>query len=322
MKDRPTAPGGEATVVGQPGRTISAVAAKPRLALGSIVMSLAILMSACVTSAEADERSAELVPMASPTTVTTNTTTTTSVPATTTTTTQVPNDCVVRTATDPAGFYEKQCTVLGISVVGSGAVGDEAIETAAEHVYEMLALRPDLSEALANAPIRVAVIGASERITDLPDFAHLYALYPGTDWRSRGRSFPGTIEIPTAAGAEENLLCLEGDRFAGQNLFVRDFARTMLRFALADVDAAARRDIEQAFNRAIGEGLWKDTLAETNTEQYWAEISQAYFDVNGYPEDEDDDAVRTRDHLRRYDPYGYGAALSVYSDTAWRPPCQ
>ena len=294
---------------------------KPRPALGSIVTFLAILLSACVTSAEADEGSAELVPMASPTTVTRNTTTTTSVPAMTTTT-RVPNDCVVRIATDPTGFYEKQCTVLGISVVGSGAVSDEAIEAAAEHVYEMLAVRPDLSEALANAPIRVAVIGASERITDLPDFTDLYALYPGTDWRGRGRSFPGTSEVPTAAGAEENLLCLEGDRFAGQNLFVRDFARTMLRFALADVDAAAQRDIEQAFNRAIAEGLWKDTLAETNAEQYWAEISQAYFDVNGYPEEDDDDAVRTRDHLRRYDPYGYGAALSVYSDTAWRPPCR
>ena len=98
-------------------------------------------------------------------------------------------------------------------MVGSGAVSDEAIETAAEHVYEMLAVRPDLSEALANAPIRVAVIGASERITDLPDFTDLYALYPGTDWRGRGRSFPGTIEIPTAAGAEENSLCCIGRPF-------------------------------------------------------------------------------------------------------------
>lgn len=273
-------------------------------------------------SAEADERSPQLVPLASPERVTTATspsTTTTTLPPTTTTTLP-PNDCAVALVADP--FYEKQCTVLGIEVVGSGAVSDEAIEAAAERVHGMLVQRLDLAEALASAGISVAVIGADERITDLPDFTDLYRLYPGTEWRRTGRSFPGTVEIPMAAGAEENLLCLEGDRFAGQDLFARDFARTILRFGLAEVDVPGQREIERAFNRAVAEGLWKDTLAEVNVDQYWAEITQSHFDVNGYPDDEDAAAtVRARNDLRRHDPYGYEVALAVYTDTAWRPPC-
>jgi alpha-glucosidase len=310
------------TVFGTPGRTITAVAADSRHSLGSIVAAVAFVAAGCVTSAEADERSPELVPLASPETVATATspsTTTSTLPPTTTTTLPA-NDCAVAPIAAP--FYEKRCSVLGIEIVGSGAVSDEAIEAAAEHVHGMLLHRLDLAEALAEGGISVAVIGADERITDLPDFADLYRLYPGTEWRRTGRSFPGTAEIPMAAGAEENLLCLEGDRFAGQDLFARDFARTILRFGLAEVDTPGQREIERAFNRAVGEGLWKDTVAEVNADQYWAEITQSHFDVNGYPDEEDDvESVRTRNDLRRYDPYGYGVALAVYTDTAWRPPC-
>lgn len=300
------------------------MATDSRRSLGSIVVALAFVAAGCVASAEADERSPELLPLATPETVTSaaEPATTTSTLPPTTTTTLPPNDCAVGPVADP--FYEKGCLVLGIEVVGSGAASDAAIEAAAELVHGMVVHRPDLAEALG-AGIRVAVIGADERITDLPDFADLYRLYPGTEWRRIGRSFPGTDEIPMAAGAEENLLCLEGDRFAGQNLFARDFARTILRFGLAEVDAAGQREIERAFNRAVAAGLWKETLAEVNADQYWAEITQSYFDVNGYAdEDEDEDgviAVRTRDELRRYDPAGHDVARAVYADTAWRPPC-
>ena len=297
------------------------MAGNSRRSLALIVVALSIATAGCVVSAEADEGSPELVPLASPEAVTTPTepTTTTSTLPPTTTTTLPPNDCAVAPVADP--FYARGCTVLGIDIVGSEAVPDSAIAAAAEHVHGMLVLRSDLAESLADT-IGVAVIGAEERITDLPDFADLYRLYPGTAWRRVGRSFPGTPEVPRAAGAEENLLCLERDRFAGQNLFARDFARTILRFGLAEVDAAGRREIERAFNRAVAAGLWKDTLAEVNVDQYWAEITQSYFDVNGYPDEEDDaDTVRTRADLARYDPAGYDVALAVYGDTGWRPPC-
>ena len=76
--------------------------AKPRLALGSIVMSLAILMSACVTSAEADEGSAvapaDGLPHHGDHEYHDNHSRACE------TTTRVLNDCVVRTASDPAGL--------------------------------------------------------------------------------------------------------------------------------------------------------------------------------------------------------------------------
>ena len=49
-------------------------------------------------------------------------------------------------------------------------------------------------------------------------------------------------DITIAAGAEENLLCLESDRYEGEDMFVRDFGWSMRRFGIAAVDPALDRE--------------------------------------------------------------------------------
>ena len=242
-----------------------------------------------------------------------------------TTTTAPPQaTCIVESIGTDDDFYRKTCEQNDIPVIAAASVDDEALKAAAARMAELLAARPDLEESVATLIDAVAIIGQDERITDLPEFGDLYTIHPGTDWHRLGRSFPGTEEIPTAAGAEENLLCLESDRFAGEDMFVRDFGWTIRRFGIAVVDHDLDRAIEEAYGRAIAADLWRNTVAEVNSDMYWAEGVQSFFDANNEENDEKDQIhnhVDTRAELRAYDPFLYELLVRAFGETDWRPSC-
>jgi len=251
-----------------------------------------------------------------PTTVTTPPPTTTTLPPPACTVARIP-------AGEEDGFFTQACAAAGLTIRAGPAVAPAALVAAAERIVHLLEARPDLGAALQDAGITVAIIGADERITDLPDFARLYRLYPGIDWKRRGRSFPGTDLVPVVAGAEENLLCLPGDRYAGEDMFIRAFARALRRFAIAVANPETDRRIEQVYGQAVAAGRWRDTLAEVDSDRYWAEGTQSFFDANqeADPPDDSHNLVDTREELRVYDPSLFRLLVSVYGDTAWRPAC-
>jgi len=267
--------------------------------------------------------------MSTTTTIETTTTavrdsTTTSTTSSTTTTTVPQSECIVRSVGTDEDFYRETCEQTGIAIVAGDPVVSGALEAAADRMAAMLASRPDIAAALASSVEHVAIIGRDQRITTLPDFEELYSIHPGTDWNRLGRSFPGTEEIPVPAGAEENLLCLESDRYEGEDMFVRDFGWSMRRFGIAAVDPTLNREIEDAYNRAIAADLWRNTVAEVNSDMYWAEGVQSFFDVNNEEKDEKDQVhnqIDTRDELRAYDPSLSSLLVEVFGESEWRPEC-
>jgi len=255
------------------------------------------------------------------------TTSTTLSPETTTTTVPLPeNECEVAPATNVEG-YTQGCTLLGLEILAGDEVDAAAVSAMADRVYNMLVNRPDYAPSIAAYPIGLRIIGSSQRIMELPEFNDIYFHHPGIDWRFLGRSFPGTEIIPFAAGAEENLLCAAEDRYEGEDNFMRDFAITTRRFAMDIVDEPTSTAIEQAYAVAIAEGKYVNTLAEINSEQYWAEGVQSFFDANLEDNAEDREPisshnhVNTREELRDYDRALYEIAVSVFGDTDWRPGC-
>lgn len=257
-------------------------------------------------------------------------TTTTEPPApSTTTTTQPPppeNECVVEGYASIYA-YTQGCTVLGIIIVAEEEVDPTAIDAMADRVHNMLLTRPDLIASLQETGIEGRAIGQDQRITSLPEFENLYDQYPGYDWNRYGRSYPGTADLPIFSGAEENLLCLDGDRYEGEDDFVRWFGLTIRRFGLDLVDPGTASAIDQAYGRAIAAGLWKNTLAEINADEYWMEGVQSFFDANLENTEEDREPnsshnhVNTRDELAEYDPTLYSIAASVFGEGDWRPSC-
>lgn len=297
-----------------------------------VVMSIAL--AACTSSGDAETPSstssiAPVTTLASTgeaQTTTTNAAPTTTASATTTTVPPPTNECVVATDASTEG-YAQGCTVLGIHLLADEEVDPTAIAGQADRIFNMLETRPDLTTALQDSGIEGRVIPAGSRITAVPDYVDLYEDYPGTDWNRLGRSFPGTELLPIFSGAEENLLCSSEDRYEGEDIFVRTFALTIRRFALDAVDEGTSAAINQAYSRAIAAGLWTNTLAEINDDEYWMEGAQSYFDANLEDNAEDREpnsshnAVNTREELREYDPALWAIAESVFGDTAWRPTC-
>ncbi len=292
---------------------------------------IALLAAACTPAESAPaESTVPTTTVASVTTlapVSTTTTSSTLPPETTTTTAALPdNECAVSPTTAVEG-YSQGCTALGIEILAAEEVDAAAIEGIADRVYNMLVLRPEYATAVADRPIGIRVIGADQRIMDLPEFERIYFHHPGTDWRRLGRSFPGTEIIPFAAGAEENLLCSDDDRYEGEDMFLRDFAITIRRFAMNEFDPSTSEAIEQSYAVAIAEGKWQNTLAEINSDQYWAEGVQSFFDANLEDNAEDREPisshnhVNTREELHTYDRSLWAIAVSVFGDTEWRPAC-
>ena len=302
-----------------------------RLAI-AILLSAALVLAACTSddSSGIETPSTTAAPLTTlaPPGGTSSTTTTVPAPDESTTTTVPPpsNECVVGTDTSVEGFTVS-CTVLGLTIRAAEDVDGDAVTAQAERVYQMLIFRPDLTAAIVEAGLEGRVIPDGVRITNVPGFEELYELYPGIDWNRRGRSFPGNVELPLFAGAEENLLCLEEPYYFGEDEFVRAFALTIRRFGLDVVDEPTSEAIEVSYARAIAAGLWKNTLAEINSDEYWVEGVQSYFDANLEDNAEDREpnsshnAVNTRDELRDYDPALWTVAQSVFGETEWRPAC-
>jgi alpha-glucosidase len=298
----------------------------------AMVAAVAVLAGGC-QSASGDDASTTttFAPMSTTTTASEPTTTeaqpstTASTTATTAVTTTIPKlECAVREIGTDDDFYRTTCEQNGISIAAAESVAAGALEAAADRMDALLAARPEVAAAVAASIDQVSIIGRDQRITVLPEFEDLYSIHPGTDWNRLGRSFPGTNEIPIAAGAEENLLCLESDRYEGEDMFIRDFGWTIRRFGIAPVDPGLDRSIEDAYIRAIAADLWQNTVAEVNSDQYWAEGVQSFFDANNEEKDEKDQVhnqVDTREELRAYDPFLYALLVDVFGETEWRPEC-
>lgn len=223
----------------------------------------------------------------------------------------------------PAGldldpFYAQYCVADGLAIVASDEVPDAALQRAQALVGAMLApVRDDAVAAIRGARVRVGVIGVDQVTTDLPEHADLNEAFPldEGDWDTRTRGVAATVARPLTSAAEENLLCLPGDVYAGESILVHEFAHTVHEQGIAVVDSTFDGRLEAAYEDAMDLGLWSGTYAATNSIEYWAEGVQSYFDVNGFadPADGVHNAIATRAALQAYDPALYALVHEVFS---------
>ncbi|MEX2093668.1 MAG: hypothetical protein WD971_13370 [Pirellulales bacterium] len=115
------------------------------------------------------------------------------------------------------------------------------------------------------------------------------------------------------------MLDLEGDRYRAENILVHEFSHTIHNFGLRKVDPAFDERLKKTFDKAVANGLWKNTYAATNHEEYWAEGVQDYFDCNSnIPRDGVHNHVDTREELQEYDPALFAVIDNVFRGNSWR----
>lgn len=207
-----------------------------------------------------------------------------------------------RVSTPPAdlklpAFYKKYVDASGYPVVSSGKVNDYALKEAAYLIDMMLAERPDLRRTMVASGSRMIVIGYNEFTTDIPEYKHLR---PADYWDARARGLGGSRDEPVCSCAEENVLAFEGDPYSTENILIHEFAHNIHLRGMVNLDATFQDRLNQAYERAMAQGLWKSKYASTNPAEYFAEGVQSWFN-NNRPPDHDHNHVDTREELREYD---------------------
>ncbi|MBT4867803.1 MAG: hypothetical protein HON53_22105 [Planctomycetaceae bacterium] len=226
--------------------------------------------------------------------------------------TKVPTE--LRERLELVDFYQKYVSANGFPILGSAKVSDYAMLEAGYLVNLMIAQRPDVREALIDSKSQLTVMAYNEMTTDVPEHSKMK---PKKFWDRRARGLGGSPTDPVASCAEENLLCLEGDRYDTENILIHEFAHLMHLRGVIRVDKTFDGRLKQTYENAMQAGLWKSKYASNNKNEYWAEGVQSWFD-NNRPPDHDHNHVNTRKELIEYDPGLARLCKEVFGDTVLR----
>lgn len=209
-----------------------------------------------------------------------------------------------------APFYQKYLDLGGLPILGSAKVSGQALSEAAWILEHMLAEHPEILKTMSTAGVRLVVMAHDEYTTDLPEQADMT---PKDFWDRRARGLGGKV----ASCAEENLLCFPGDPYNTENILIHEFSHAIASFGVKDLVPDFDKQLDHAFARATEAGLWKNTYAGSNRDEYWAESAQDWFD-NNRQNDAQHNAIHTRAQLKEYDPEIARLCKDVFGDGDWR----
>lgn len=220
--------------------------------------------------------------------------------------------------------YEKSISARGYPIVATARVNDYALREAAYLVNLLLERRPDIRDAMIASGSRMTVMAYDEFTTDLPEWKWLARRsgdgphsrnLPARDfWDARARGLGGSGRDPYCSCAEENLLGYPGDPYSTECILIHEFAHNIHLRGLVRIDPEFDHRLQQTFDQARDQGLWKGMYASVNHHEYFAEGVQSWFD-NNRENDHDHNHVNTRAELEAYDPGLAAICREVFGDT-------
>ncbi|WP_243347341.1 glycoside hydrolase family 97 catalytic domain-containing protein [Parabacteroides sp. FAFU027] len=215
-------------------------------------------------------------------------------------------------------FYKKYLDAGGMPVVSSHQVSDKALYKAREIIMGMLSKRKDIARYMIGKGCRVMVIGANEQVCELPEYAHICNSPDSIAyWNKRARGFGGSPEDDFSCSCgEENLICLSGDKYEGENILIHEFAHIFHMVGIVGVNPNFNNELETVMKHAIEKGLWEKTYALSNKEEYFAEAVQSFFNCNRYSETPNGvhNSINRREKLKKYDPEMYNLLLKYFAE--------
>lgn len=193
----------------------------------------------------------------------------------------------------------------------------KALEEAADIVESMLRLTPDtIKRKLVSSRVTVGVIGVRQVTSDIPMHAHLKGKSCGDDrtYDEGTRGVGGTTWCPCSSIAEENLLMYDEDIYDAESIMVHELAHTVMNCGFSQQQ---HLQLEEAYAYCCERPERFDSRQYfmCNTEEFWAELTQAWFhasirkDVNG--------SINTRAGLKEAIPKAAALMAHVYGDGSW-----
>ncbi len=221
-------------------------------------------------------------------------------------------------------YYTRFTWAREFTIIGRRA-SEQALLKANDTIRKTFAYRHDILKALIADGVKLVVLGRSEKIGDLPEFKN--AELKNVDLTARFLDYRPDKKLLVVG--EENVLGDPNEKWAGQCLVIREFAKALYyvtgtrpvdpnwekrgrevqqyELRVKRLDVQFDEKLKRLYETAMSQGLWKGTAAVHDRVEYWAEGVVAYFDAMGQ-EAAPHDAVHpiaTREALKLYDPNLY-----------------
>jgi alpha-glucosidase len=220
-----------------------------------------------------------------------------------------------------SNFYKKYINYNGFPIASSDVTADATLRETAKWVCLLFSLvNPAVVESMKKLNGKLAIMATypKELTVDVPEHSFLT---PADYWNERARGLGATVQVPTASCAEENVMCAKNDRYLGQCIMIHEFGGHAM--SLLSGNQTFLNSIKSSFEAAIQKGLWKNTYAGTNEQEYFAMGAQSWFDCQKYVPEPDGvhSPINTREKMKAYDPDLAGILKDFFGDTPLRYSC-
>jgi len=211
-----------------------------------------------------------------------------------------------------SGFFSKELLFQGIPIKAHDVVADEALYAAYHRLALELTNQPVVISNLVAAGVELHIIGRDQVTTDLPEWRHdkgkpiSEPTYNGMTRDERTRGMGGRL---TSCG-EENLLRLEKDRYYGRDICLHEFAHAIRNFGLP---REVRTRFDNQYTESLSKGLWKNSYAGSNHDEFFAELTMWYFGTHGDLHMDGPKPANGPAGLKTYDPGAYALFDEFYS---------
>jgi len=229
-----------------------------------------------------------------------------------------PNACqvgpvpeAIRQSWDVNPFYQKYADANGIPILSSAAPPDNTLVLACQLVIEMVSMRDDVRLALIDNQVFFAMLGVDEQTNEIPEYSYL-----DDSINTRARGLGGNPGLC----AEESILCGSTDRWRGESICVHEFAHTISLYGLYDADPTFEDRLRAAYQSAESAGLFENTYAMENEQEYWGEGVQDWYYTNleSATPNGVHGPIDKREELESYDPVLYDLIGELLSpDVSW-----
>lgn len=211
-------------------------------------------------------------------------------------------------------FFSKRLDFHGIPIKAHKVVADEALYAAYGRLSllfsNLLIHQPMVISNLVMAGAELHIIGRDQVTTDLPEWRHDKGKplkeYHGLTRDQRTRGMGGLL----TSCAEENLLQLEKDRYRGRDICLHEFAHCIRNYGIPR-DLRARFDDQ--YHRSLAAGLWQNSYAGSNPDEFFAELTMWYFGTHGDLHMTGPKPENGAEGLKNYDPEAFALLDEFYS---------
>lgn len=217
-------------------------------------------------------------------------------------------------------YYTKYTNCSGIPVIGNDEVPDEAFLVANETIDFMLQGMNNVRDKLIERGEYYILAPPGANARDVPEFAN-------ESWATSTGAYGS--ELRAAVSSSAGLLCMsfeDGNADGHSNVFVHELSHMIDISGLRLVESGFQSALTSAYNNAMSQGLWTNTYAASNRQEYFSQCIQMYFEV-GFPfvEDPSGDGnwnhITTRAELQQYDPTIYNLIASRFNSSLNVPGC-